>query len=114
MIRRVPQPPLNPALRGREQHDFWAGFVVVLIGLLLVVCGAKHLTAVETSDGGTASETQLVKALSFGGLQFPEQVAPPPPPRSGDPAALVQWAQKNPAPKWKVRVDTAAAAPCPT
>ena len=31
--------------------------------------------------GGTASEIQLVKAFSFGGLQYADQMAPPPPPK---------------------------------
>ena len=29
-MRRLPQPPANPALRAREIHDFGPGFVVVL------------------------------------------------------------------------------------
>jgi len=117
MQKRVTQPPVNPALRPTERHDFWTGFAIILIGLVLVVCGARHLTSIETVEGGTAWETQLVKAFSAGGLQFPEQLRPPPPPKSNDPAALEQWAKQNSqysAPTWKVRVDAGASAPCPT
>jgi hypothetical protein len=114
---RVAQPSLNPALRDRERHDFWPGFVAALIGLVLAFCGARHLTNVDTVDGGNAWETQLIRAFAFGGLQFADQLAPPPPPRGDDPEALERWTRQNrraEAPTWKVRVDTAARTPCPT
>jgi hypothetical protein len=117
MPRRVPQPPLNPALRDREHNDFWLGFVTVLIGVVLTFCGARHLTGVPTVDGGTAWETQLIMAYCFDGLQYAARLAPPPPPEGDDPAALERWARQNantPEPTWKVRVDTAAKTPCPT
>ncbi len=72
-MRRVAQPPLNPALRDTEHHDFWAGFVAALIGVILVFCGARHMTAVDTVDGGNATEAQLIKAFTFDGLQYAEQ-----------------------------------------
>lgn len=121
MFKRQPQPPVNPALRDRERHDFWPGFVVGLIGLALICCGARHLTGVETVDGGTAWETQLMQAYASSGLQFADQVAPPPPPKLDDPAAaaaaLERWSRQNAKaepPAWKVRVDTSAKTPCPT
>jgi hypothetical protein len=117
MLKRVPQPPVNPARRNPERHDFWTGFAVGGVGLVLLVCGARHLTGVETTDGGTARETQLIKAFSAGGLQFPQQVVSPLPPKDADPAALDRWIRRNSEyarPTWKVRVDAAAAAPCPT
>ena len=117
MLKRVQQPPVNPALRDLEGHDFWTGLVAASAGLILVVCGARHLTSIETVDGGTAWETQVVKAFSSGGLQFPEQVLPAPPPRDNDPAALERWAKANSqysTPTWKVRVDAGATTPCPT
>jgi len=116
-MRRVPQPPVNPAARDPERHDFWPGFIAALIGIILTFCGARHVTGVDTVDGGTASELQLVKAFSFDGLQYPDQIAPPPPPRGNDPEALERWARQThntEAPTWKVRVDTAAKTPCPT
>lgn len=121
MFKRIPQPPLNPALRDTEKHRFWPAFTVVTAGALLVLCGARHVTSIETTDGNSAWETQLVKAFSSGGLQYPQQVASPPPPNLEDPAAMAaaldRWAKKNasaPAPSWKVRIDTSAATPCPT
>jgi hypothetical protein len=114
---RVAQPPVNPALRDTERHDFWAAFVAALIGIVLLFCGARHLTAIDTVDGGNASEAQLVKAFTFDGLQYADKMAPPPPPRGADPEALERWARQNrqtEAPTWKVRVDTAASTPCPT
>ena len=122
MFKRVPQPPVNRALRAVEGHDFWPGFIVALLGLLLAILGARHVTGVETVDGGAARETQLVKAFSFGGLKFPELAAAAEPPKPlADPVAtaeaLDRWAkqQANAAsPAWKVRVDTGAKTPCPT
>ena len=73
-MQRVPQPPVNPALRDLERHDFWPGFIAALIGIILAFCGARHLTGVDTVDGGTAWETQLIKAFSFDGLQYAEQM----------------------------------------
>jgi hypothetical protein len=122
MFQRVPQPPVNRALRAGEQPDFWPGFIVGLLGVLLVVLGARHVTGVETVDGGAARETQLVKAFSFGGLKFPEPAAAAEPPKpTDDPVAtaeaLDRWAraQATAAPQaWQVRVDTGAKTPCPT
>ncbi len=118
---RIAQPPIQPAQRARERHDFWPPFVGVLVGVILLLCGARHLTGVETVDGGTAWETQLVKACSAGGLKYPSEEVPPPPPRLDDPtadaAALERWARQSTAadrPAWKVRVDTTANTPCPT
>ncbi len=51
LCERVPQPPVNPALRDVEHHDFWPGLVAVLIGAVLAFCGARHLTDVDTVDG---------------------------------------------------------------
>ena len=120
-MKRIPQPPVNPALRDVERHDFWPGFVVVVAGVVLAFCGARHLTGVDTVAGNTATEIQLAKAFSSGGLQYANELAPPTPPKLTDPAAeaeaLDRWAKQQAsatAPTWKVRVDTAAAAPCPT
>jgi hypothetical protein len=121
MFKPVPQPPVNPALRRREGHDFWPGFVVALAGAALAFCGARHLTNVDTVDGSTASEIQLVKAFSCGGVQYPDQVAPVPPPKLDDLAnpgeALDRWAKQQAhvqPPAWKIRVDAGAKSPCPT
>jgi len=122
-MRRVPQPPINPAARPLETREFWPGFIAAVIGLVLAYSGARHFTKIETVDGGTASEIELVRAYAFGGLQFGSKVAPPPPPRPipDNPAAtaeaMYRWEQQRAEfkpPTWKVRVDTAAAAPCPT
>lgn len=121
MFKRVPQPPVNRALRAREGHDFWPGFVAALAGAVVVFCGARHLTNVDTVEGSTAWETQLVKAFASSGLQYPDQVAPAPPPKLDNVAnpgeALDRWAKQQAGfkpPTWKVRVDTSAKTPCPT
>jgi hypothetical protein len=121
MFRRIPQPPVNPALRDLEQHEFWPGFILALIGGVLLYIGVRHLTRVDTVEGATAWETQLVRAFSSGGLQYPSQLAPPPPPKLEDPAAtaeaLDRWTRQRASaetPSWKVRVDTGAKTRCPT
>ena len=120
MFKRVPQPPINPALRAREGRDFWPAFVVAVAGALLGLCGAGHQTSVNTVGGNAASEVQLVKAFSCGGLQYPNQAAPPPPKLDGvaNPGeALDRWAKEQAnfkPPTWKLRVDAAAKTPCPT
>ncbi len=121
MFKRVAQPPVDRTLRAREGRDFWPGFVVALAGVALAVCGARHLTGVDTADGGTAWECQLVKAFASGGLQYPDQIAPAPPPRLdnlANPAeALDRWAKQQAQllpPTWKIRVDVGAKTPCPT
>ena len=122
MLQRVPQPPIQPALRDLEHHDFWLGFVVVVIGAVLTFCGARHVTTVDTVDGGAAWETQLVKAFSTGGLRYPDAATTaPPPPDTDNPAATAEamerWAKSEATaktPTWHVRVDTGANTPCPT
>jgi hypothetical protein len=121
MFKRVPQLPVNPALRAQERHDFWPGFAVALAGLVLAFGGARHLTTVDTADGNTAWETQLVRAFAAGGLQYPDQIPPPPPPKLDGLAnpgeALDRWAKQQAhaqPPAWKIRVDLGAKTPCPT
>jgi hypothetical protein len=121
MFKRIPQPPVNPALRALERHDFWPGFVATLAGLAVVFCGARHLTGVDTTDGDTATEAQLIKAFSSGGVQLASEQAPPPPPNLenvANPAeALDRWAKQQASvqtPAWKIRVDLGAKAACPT
>ena len=120
-MKRIPQPPINPALREVEHHDFWPGFVAVAAGVVLAFCGVWHPTGVDIVAGSAASEIQLVKAFSSSGLQYADELAPPPPPNfdnAANPAeALDRWAKQQAnaePPNWKVRVDTAAVAPCPT
>jgi hypothetical protein len=122
MLHRIPQPPVNPAQRAAEHHDFWPGFIALLIGGLLVFGGAQRLTGLDTVEGNSARETQLIKAFAFGGLQYAAELVPPAPPRptgnpAADAAALARWDQEQAnasQPAWKVRVDTGAKTPCPT
>jgi hypothetical protein len=118
---KIEQPPIQPTLRDPERHDFWTGFVLALIGLIVLVCGARHLTGVETTDGHTAWETQVVKAFSSGGIRLLDLTATPPPPPADDPAARARAEEqferslaKAGGPHWKVKVDTGASTPCPT
>jgi hypothetical protein len=116
-MQRVPQPPVRPAQRDREVHDFWPGFAAGLIAVILLFCGARRSTSIDTVEGGSASEPQLIRAFAFDGLQFADQIAPTPPPTGNDPEAFERWEKQNrerEAPGWKVRVDTAAKTPCPT
>lgn len=108
-------------MRAQEHHDFWPGFIAALAGVAVAFCGVRHLTNVDTVDGSTAWETQLIKAFSSGGVQYADQQAPPPPPdfsAAANPAeALDRWAKQQATvqpPTWKVRVEVGAQTPCPT
>jgi hypothetical protein len=122
MLRRVPQPPINPALRSPEHHDFWTGSILVAIALVILVVGVRHQTKVGTVSENAASEMDLFKAFSSGGIQYASKIASaPPPPVDADPSkaseALERWAKKQAStaePTWKIRVDTEAKTPCPT
>ena len=120
-MQRVPQPPINPALRDTEHHDFWTGVVILVIGVVFIFCGLRHVTGVETTDGGAAREAQLVTAFSSGGVKYASQIPPSAPPRVDDTSAaaeaLDRWAKSRAVasvPTWKIRVDTEAKTPCPT
>lgn len=118
-MKRIPQPPINPALRDPERHDFWTGFVLVLVSLFVLVCGATHITNVDTVEGSTAREAQLVKAFTSGGLEFTTPEAMPKPAEPGDPAAEAKALEQMERvtarqAKGKYRVNTGAQVPCPT
>lgn len=121
MFKRVPQPPMNPALRAEERHDLWPGLILAVAGIALALLGARHLTSLGTAEGGVAKETQLVMAFSSGGVQYASQIKPPPPPKLegvADAAEVMdRWARQRAGfqpPTWKIRVDTSAKTPCPT
>lgn len=95
--------------------------VAAVGGLIILFCGARHLTGVETMEGDTAWETQLVKAFSSGGVRYASEQAPLPPPdfnASANPAEALDRRAKQQAdvqpPTWKIRVDARAVTPCPT
>jgi hypothetical protein len=119
MRDRFKQPPIQPALRDAEHHDFWPGLVGALMGLILLLTGARHLTGVETTDGGGAWETQLIKAFSSGGLDYKDTTARPAvtgPPDT--PGQFLPPGQSDEPPEggpiWTVRVNLGAKTPCPT
>ncbi len=115
-LKIIDQPPINPTLRPRERHDFWPGFIFVLLGLLVLFCGTRHMTCLDTVEGNSAWEAQLVKAFTSGGLEYtmPSSVAPPAP---DDPASEARMAEQMTRPKsakLNSRVNTGAQNPCPT
>ena len=85
MFKRVPQPPVNPALRALEHHDFWPGFVAALAGVILAFCGARHLTGVDTVDGEHRLGNPVGQGLFLRRPAIRDQLAPPPPPQSRGP-----------------------------
>lgn len=119
MFKRVPQPPVRAALRDPEQHDFWPGLVLSLVAALLLFGGARHVTGLETDEGGAAREIELVRAFARGGLERVRAPAVIDPAMYADPleaaAALERLAQEDGrAPRAGFRVNTGAADPCPT
>jgi len=120
MRAKVTQPVIQPALRCPEHHDFWTGFVAAALAVLLLLTGAGHITGVETTEGNSARETQLIRAFSRGGIQRVETSSPPRPPDPDDPSAMASYreqsqrAMASKGPRWKVLVNLGAATPCPT
>lgn len=119
MRKRVPQPPVQASLRDPERHDFSPGFILSLTAALLLFAGARHVTSVETTDGQAASEFQLVKSFTCGGLKALDPVSVVDPASFDDPAAaaaaLERMAREEAGSfRVKYRVNTGAADPCPT
>jgi hypothetical protein len=116
-MKRVAQPPINPATRSAEAHDFWPGFIFTIIALLILYCGVRHITAVETVDGNNAFEWQLVKSFSSGGLEYVVPSDAPQRADPNDPAAAAREQERRErasAAHPKYRVNTGASTPCPT
>ena len=116
-MTRIPQPPLNPLARPAEDHDFWPGFIFAIIALLVLFCGARHITGIDTVEGNSAWEWQLVKAFSSGGLEYVVPSDAPLPPESTDPAAAAREQERRERAATtpsKYRVNTGAQNPCPT
>jgi hypothetical protein len=118
-MHRVHQPAINLLARDTEHRDFWPGFVLALIGLVLLAAGFSHLTDLETLDQNNAWERQLVKAFSTGGLQYATPAAPPRPGDLTDPAIPrppgVSLAKPSALDRGsRVRINTEARTPCPT
>jgi len=119
MRKRVEQPPVNPALRNPERHDFWPPLALVLIAGVLIFCGGWHVTNLETTDGEAAREVQLIKALASGGLQVADSVSVPDPASFDDPAAAAEALdrmarEEAQGSRIRYRINTGAADPCPT
>jgi len=116
---RVPQPPVDSARRNPEDHDFWPGFGVAVIALLLLFHGARQSTGLETQDGAAASEFELIQAFARGGLHFDRATFAFDPGMFDDPgqiaAEMDRAARLAERPlRERYRVNTAAADPCPT
>ncbi len=120
MIRkRVPQPPVNPLLRATERHDFWTGFILSIIALVVLFSGVRRVTGLETQEGGSASELQLIRAFTSGGLHFAQPSPPPNPASFEDPAAAAEAMDRASRVatlplRARYKVNTIAADPCPT
>jgi hypothetical protein len=119
MRKRVPQPPVNPIRRDPERHDFWLGCFLTIVAGSFVIWGAVHTTAVDTTDGNSAREFQLVKSFTCGGLKAEAAVKPPDPTQYSDPATLAEALERMAreearSPRLKYRVNVGAASPCPT
>jgi len=117
--RHVPQPPIDAQRRDPEHHDFWPGFTVGLMALVLLFSGARHATGLQTEADEPAWETQLTKAFARGGLQFQEARVRFDPATLADPgqaaAAMDRAARVADLPlRERYRVNTSAADPCPT
>jgi hypothetical protein len=118
-VQRIAQPDVQRFSRSLEQRDGWVGLALVLTSVALLICGARHLTGLSTTDGETASERQLVKAFSSGGLHASNPAAMPAPSVLNDSdqraAAFDKFQRRDRSlDKLTYRVDTTATTPCPT
>lgn len=89
--------------------------ILVIIAVLILFCGTTHVTGIDTVGGNSATEWQLVKAFSSGGLQYivPSDDSGPTDPN--DPAANAKAEEKRvKGVVAKYRVNTGASTPCPT
>lgn len=119
LVKRVPQPPVNAALRDPEHHDFWRGLGFILVAAVCVVMGMVRPTKVETTDGELATSFQLTKGFARGGIVVQEAVTAPNPAVYSDPQAMAEALKKMAreratSPRLKYRVNTGAVDPCPT
>jgi len=110
---------MSPGARDPERHVFWSGAILVIIGVILITSGAVRSTGLETADGGTAREYQLVKSFAYGGLHLAPPPAAPDPAKFEDPAeaaaAMERFARdERERPRIKYVVNTEAVDPCPT
>ena len=119
MARRIKQPPIVASARASEAREPWAGLAVGILALTLGLCGVTHMTEVNTLTGSGASERQLIKAFSSGGLRYSDAMAMPDPSVLNDPVrsavAFERLQQrKHHGPRITYRVDAGATTPCPT
>ena len=97
----------------------WTGLVLGILGLVVWLSGTQHLTTIDTVEGGTAWERQLIQAFASGGLEYGPAAALPDPASVDDPAAAAAALEQikprsaNEMPL-KPRVNTGAVDPCPT
>lgn len=93
---------------------------MALIACVLFFAGAKHTTRVASDGDDNATETQLVKAFTAGGLHASPSVAVPDLASYADPseaaAALERMARQKEEATFPIRykVVLGAADPCPT
>ena len=118
-MKRVSQPPIDPIARPSEDRHGWLALALAIAGLLLLLRGAAHQTDVDTVEGESAREHQLIKAFSSGGLKYPSAAALLDPSVLNDPAAAVAAferldRERSEFSDGKPRVNTSAIKPCPT
>ncbi len=119
MRPRVVQPRINPSARSAETRDWWSGLALICVALLFLVCGVTHITGIDTLGGTSASEWQLMKAFSNGGLRYSDALAVRDPSILNDPVRSIpsfEQRQQHPRnlPRLTYRVDAGATTPCPT
>jgi hypothetical protein len=116
---KVIQPPVSAVARDREEHAFGPVAVALVASVVLLGLGVINTTRVATTEGPSASEAQLVKAIASGGLHASRAVTVQDPAKFQDPsqaaAALARMAREE-ATLYpiKYKVNTGAADPCPT
>ena len=93
--KRVHQPPIDPERRDTEARGRWTGIALGVIGVAAVMLGLGRQTSLPLPDGSRATERQIVRAFTRGGLHVARSRTQPAGPRIENTARIGQDAERS-------------------